>query len=43
MGVFGTYVYDGARWLEHLPDQHPDLEEPWLMVDVHDNAAGIAR
>ncbi|MFG1851433.1 hypothetical protein ACGFJT_06290 [Actinomadura geliboluensis] len=41
MGFFGTYVYDGARWLEHLPDQPPDLEEPWLMVDVHDSDIAI--
>ncbi|MEW9530066.1 hypothetical protein [Microbispora sp. NPDC049125] len=37
MGFFGTYLYDGSRWLEHEADQHPDLAEPWLMMSVHDS------
>ncbi|MCT9929554.1 hypothetical protein N5079_04890 [Planotetraspora sp. A-T 1434] len=37
MGFFGTYLYDGSRWLEHEADQHLDLAEPWLMVSIHDS------
>ncbi|MEV4458369.1 hypothetical protein [Microbispora sp. NPDC049633] len=37
MGFFGTYLYDGSRWLEHEADQHPDFAEPWLMVSIHDS------
>ncbi|MGW3346605.1 hypothetical protein ACWDA3_25100 [Nonomuraea rubra] len=37
MGFFGTYLYDGAHWLEYEPDQERDLAEPWLMVNVYDS------
>lgn len=41
MGLFGTYLYDGIRWLQYQPDQHRDLAEPWLMVNIHDSDIAV--
>ena len=37
MGFFGTYLYDGIRWEKYQSDQHCDLAEPWLMVNIYDS------
>jgi hypothetical protein len=37
VGLFGTYLYDGIRWLEYQSDHHRDLAEPWLMVNIYDS------
>lgn len=42
MGFFGTYLFDGTRWVEPDPGQMPDVDEPWLYMDIHDSdIAGV--
>jgi hypothetical protein len=37
VGFFGTYLYDGSRWIPHQPDEVPTIAAPWLVVDIHDS------
>jgi len=37
MGFFGTYLFDGQRWMTHEADKLPTVPEPWLLVDIHDS------
>lgn len=38
MGFFRAYLYNGTQWTRQQSGQLPDIDEPWLMVDVHDSA-----
>jgi hypothetical protein len=37
MGFFGTYLFDGQRWMPHDTDKPPTIPEPWLLIDIHDS------
>ncbi|RVX45429.1 hypothetical protein EDD27_8222 [Nonomuraea polychroma] len=37
MGFFGTYLFDGTRWLTYKGDKPPAIPGPWLMLDIYDS------
>jgi hypothetical protein len=37
MGFFGTYHFDGHRWIPRPGDTLSTGPEPWLLVDIHDS------
>ncbi|GAA5014810.1 hypothetical protein [Actinopolymorpha pittospori] len=40
MGFFGTYAYDGSRW---VAGQSQPVAEPWLQLDIHDSDITTVR
>ena len=45
VGFFGRYVFDGRTWQDFEPGSghEPDIEAPWLSVDIYDSDFATVR